>query len=219
VGLARLALLRPNVQEAIGLGGAGPLIEAELATAVAEGSRLEGRSDAQMWEDVARRRETLAQPWETAYARFRQAEAILVARGHKQEVQPLLRDAHRIAQQLGARPLVERIERLARHGRVRLGAVPSERQTRRATTPEGVVVALTTREWEVLTMVAAGHTNREIGEELFISEKTASVHISNAMDKLGALSRYDAAASATRLGLLDLTGDGGGAPPTAHPGA
>jgi DNA-binding NarL/FixJ family response regulator len=50
--------------------------------------------------------------------------------------------------------------------------------------------------------VAAGHTNREIGEQLFISEKTVSVHVTNAMNKLGALSRYDAAASATRIGLL-----------------
>ncbi len=217
VGLAHLALLRPSVEEAIGLGGAGPLIEAELAMAVAEGGRLHGRSDEQMWEDAARRREMLAQPWETAYARFRQAEAILVTRGRNQEVQPLLRDAHRVAQQLGATPLVEQIERLARHGRVRLATVPTERRTRRATTPEGVVVALTTREWEVLTMVAAGHTNREIGEELFISEKTASVHISNAMDKLGALSRYDAAATATRLGLLDATGDKSHAPPLGRP--
>ena len=217
VGLAHLALVRPSVQEAIGLGGAGPLIEVELAMAIAEGSRLQGKSDAQMWGDVARRYELLALPWETAYARFRQAEAMLVSRGRKQVVQPL-RDAHRIAQQLGARPLVDRIERLARHGRIRLATVHSERRTRRATTPEGIVVALTTREWEVLTMVAAGHTNREIGEELFISEKTASVHISNAMDKLGALSRYDAAASATRLGLLEVIGNGGGAPPTGHSG-
>lgn len=62
---------------------------------------------------------------------------------------------------------------------------------------------LSARELEVLTLVAAGHTNREIGERLFISEKTASVHVTHAMDKLGALSRYEAAAMATRLGLLE----------------
>jgi DNA-binding NarL/FixJ family response regulator len=50
--------------------------------------------------------------------------------------------------------------------------------------------------------VAEGHTNREIGDRLFISEKTVSVHVSNAMAKLGALSRYEAAAAAERLGLL-----------------
>jgi DNA-binding CsgD family transcriptional regulator len=205
LGLARLALGRRAAIEAIGLGGAGPLIEAVLATAEAEGSRLEGRSDAAMWEGAARRREALGQPWETAYARFRQAEALLAARGQKQEALALLREAHRIASQLGALPLCHQIERLAQRGRIRLAPAPPKRQAHRATTPEGVVVALTTREWEVLALVAAGHTNREIGERLFISNKTASVHITNVMNKLGALSRYDAAAIATRLGLLETT--------------
>jgi DNA-binding CsgD family transcriptional regulator len=211
VGLARLALGRRAAQEAIGLGGAGPLIEALLATAEAEGSRLNGKSDAEMWEEAARRRESVGQPWETAYARFRQAEAILATRGRKQEALPLLREAHRIAAQLGARPLVDQIEQLARRGRIRLAPAPSKPRAHQATTPEGVVVALTTREWEVLALVAAGHTNREIGVELFISNKTASVHITNVMNKLGAMSRYDAAAIATRLGLLEATPDGSAA--------
>jgi DNA-binding CsgD family transcriptional regulator len=205
VGLARLDLVRSGAQEAIRRGGAGPLIAAQLAMAEAEGSRLEGRPDAERWDDAARRSEALGQPWETAYALFREAEAILGTRVGKDEAIPLLREANRIASELGARPLVGQIERLARRGRIRLVPVPPERRLREATTPEGVVVRLTTREWEVLSLVAAGHTNREIGEELFISEKTASVHISNAMNKLGALSRYDAAASATRLGLLAAT--------------
>ena len=61
---------------------------------------------------------------------------------------------------------------------------------------------LTARERDVVRLVAAGHTNREIGDQLFISEKTVSVHVSNAMAKLGALSRYEAAAAAERQGLL-----------------
>ena len=61
---------------------------------------------------------------------------------------------------------------------------------------------LTGRERDVLGLVAEGHTNREIGDRLFISEKTVSVHVSNAMAKLGALSRYEAAATAERQGLL-----------------
>jgi DNA-binding CsgD family transcriptional regulator len=203
VGLERLEHLRRIAHRAISLGGAGPVVEAALAMAEAEGSRLHGSSDPALWDEAARRRETLRQPWEVSYARFRQAEAILGQRGGRQEALHLLREAHRIAVHLGARPLVGQIESLARRARLRLEAAPRKRTARRVTTPEGVVVALTARESEVLSLVAAGHTNREIGEALFISEKTASVHITNAMDKLGALSRYEAAASATRLGLLD----------------
>lgn len=61
-------------------------------------------------------------------------------------------------------------------------------------------LGLTAREAEVLVLVAAGRTNRQIGEELYISDKTASVHVSNILRKLGVTSRMDAAAIAQRLG-------------------
>ena len=60
---------------------------------------------------------------------------------------------------------------------------------------------LTTREREVLRLVAAGYTNRRIGETLFISESTAGVHVSNILGKLGVTTRTEAAAVAARLGL------------------
>jgi DNA-binding NarL/FixJ family response regulator len=60
---------------------------------------------------------------------------------------------------------------------------------------------LTPREAEVLVLVAAGRTNRQIGDELFVSDKTASVHVSNILRKLGVNSRVDAAAVAQRLGI------------------
>jgi DNA-binding NarL/FixJ family response regulator len=62
-------------------------------------------------------------------------------------------------------------------------------------------LGLTAREAEVLSLVAAGHTNRQIGEALFVSEKTASVHVSNILRKLGVTTRVDAAAVAQRLGV------------------
>ena len=62
-------------------------------------------------------------------------------------------------------------------------------------------LGLTARETEVLTLVAAGQTNRQIGAELFVSEKTAGVHVSNILRKLGVTSRVDAAAVAQRLGV------------------
>ena len=71
-------------------------------------------------------------------------------------------------------------------------------------------LGLTAREFEVLRLVAAGRSNREIAAELFISAKTASVHVSNILGKLGVASRGEAAATAHRLRLFDsfpATGD------------
>ena len=65
----------------------------------------------------------------------------------------------------------------------------------------GPVAALTDREREVLRLLARGLSNREIGTELFITPKTASVHVSNILAKLGAASRTEAAAIAHREGL------------------
>ena len=55
----------------------------------------------------------------------------------------------------------------------------------------------------MLRLVAAGRSNREIAGELFISAKTASVHVSNILGKLGVASRGEAAAAAHRLRLFD----------------
>jgi DNA-binding NarL/FixJ family response regulator len=60
---------------------------------------------------------------------------------------------------------------------------------------------LTSREREVLARLAAGRTNRQIAAELFISESTAGVHVSNILGKLGVDNRIEAAAVAHRLGL------------------
>jgi DNA-binding NarL/FixJ family response regulator len=71
-----------------------------------------------------------------------------------------------------------------------------------------VPFGLTPRELEVLGLVAAGHTNREIGAALFMSEKTASVHVSRILSKLGVRTRTQAAAVATRAGLGSTPGVG-----------
>jgi DNA-binding NarL/FixJ family response regulator len=134
-----------------------------------------------------------------AYTRFRHAEAILESGGAAVDAAVPLRDAHRVAAELGATPLRLSIEGLASRARIQL-ETPSGDGAPAIPRPAST---LTAREVEVLSLVAAGHTNREIGDRLFISEKTASVHVTRAMEKLGALSRYEAAATATRLGLLE----------------
>ena len=175
------------------------MIEALLRTAAAEEARLEGRADPAAWAAAVDARSGLEQPWELAYARYRHAEAILASGGPASDAAEQLRLAHAAASELGATPLRIALEALASRARIQLESDPhttGQAATRTAT-------KLTERELEVLALVAAGHTNREIGARLFISEKTASVHVTHAMDKLGALSRYDAAATATRLGLLE----------------
>ena len=62
---------------------------------------------------------------------------------------------------------------------------------------------LTRRELAVLRLVAAGHSNAQIGAELYISRATAAVHVTNILRKLGVTSRVQAAALAERAGLLD----------------
>ena len=68
----------------------------------------------------------------------------------------------------------------------------------------GSLVACSEPEQEILTLVAQGRTNGEIGRQLFISTKTVSVHVSNILAKLGVGGRVEAAGVAHRLGLVPL---------------
>ena len=94
-----------------------------------------------------------------------------------------------VAERLDAAPLLARADALAE----RWAIGPRERRT------DGV---LTGREVEVLRLVAEGMTNGQIGVQLFMSPKTASVHVSHILAKLGAANRTEAAATARRQGLL-----------------
>ena len=68
---------------------------------------------------------------------------------------------------------------------------------------ERTTAGLSPREIEVLRLVADGMSNGEIGEALFISRKTAGVHVTHILDKLGVANRVEAAMAASRLGLLE----------------
>lgn len=96
-----------------------------------------------------------------------------------------------MAERLGAVPLLERIDGLIRRGRLATAPSDGERPS-----------PLTAREQDVLRLLARGRSNRQIGEELFITGKTASVHVSNILAKLGASSRTEAVAIAYRQGLI-----------------
>ena len=96
-----------------------------------------------------------------------------------------------------AAPLIDAADALARRARIRLDDAPEPEPAPREALPLG----LTPREHEVLLLVAEGRTNREIGELLYMSEKTASVHVSRILAKLDVGGRVEAAAVAHRLGL------------------
>jgi DNA-binding CsgD family transcriptional regulator len=141
------------------------------------------------WREACAAFAAVGEVYESARTGARLAAALRAA-GHGDEARPLLQDAQRVADRLGARPLLEEVATLGGRGH---GPDPG-----RST--------LTARETEVLTLVAQGRSNGEIGRVLYISTKTVSVHVSNVLAKLGARSRTEAAAIALRDDLLPRPG-------------
>jgi DNA-binding CsgD family transcriptional regulator len=144
------------------------------------------------WDEAAAAWAALGQPYSAAAALLTGAEAAL-ADGDREAAAERLGRAAPLADRLRAGPLRDEIAALARRARISLGAGPGEADR----------LGLTDREFEVLRLVAAGRSNREIAAELFISAKTASVHVSNILDKLGVASRGEAAARAHDRGLFE----------------
>ncbi len=176
-----------------------------LATARAEELRAGGTARPATWIEAADAWEAVPDPWLAAYARFRAAESALRAEGVRADAATLLRAAHAAAAMLGAAPLRDEIETLASRARIdlRVDGTPATGESAappavRAARPHG----LSEREVEVLALVAAGRTNGEIAERLFITRKTASVHVTHILTKLGVSNRVEAAMVAARLGLV-----------------
>ena len=196
------ALLQQLDQVARAAGAALPDRATWHTTARAELTRHGGTPDPSSWAEAAAAWERLGQPYRIAYARFRQAEAAL-ATGDRDIVAATLRSAAAITDRLAARPLDAELRALARRARIDLASAAEAPAAGPSTVAQQL--GLTTREVEVLALVAAGRSNRQIGQALFISPKTASVHVSNLLAKLGVHTRVEAAAIAHRLGLTDPT--------------
>ena len=176
------------------------LAGAWLRLCEAEQGRVLGEPSSEAWSEAAVAFASREMPYQQAYARWREAEAYLAARGPRGHAVGALVEAHRLATQLGAEPLRGEIEGVARRARVDL-----DRERRAVDRPpkSDAAFGLTARELEVLDLLVAGQTNREIGLRLFISENTAGVHVSNILGKLGVSRRMEAAAIAHRLGLIE----------------
>jgi DNA-binding CsgD family transcriptional regulator len=195
---ARAAAMAPNPL----VPGATPILATSAVAALFNGerSRLEGRPDPAQWQAAAMAWLALGRPYPAAYAQWRQAEALLVGKQPAGQAVESLRAAHATARRLGAKPLLRQIRALASRARITLEAPQAEPAPIPSPAEQ---LGLTARELEVLRHVAAGRSNREIGEALFITAKTASVHISNILRKLQVTSRVQAATAAHRLGLVD----------------
>jgi DNA-binding CsgD family transcriptional regulator len=221
------------------LGGAqGPVVrpeeEALAATARAELRRLAGADATPAWVEAVDRWTALGSGLPLAYARWREAEARVAARGPFERTVSAVREAMSAATALRARLLVDEVAQLARVARVEVRAPRRGSPSRPATDgtpssgtspstssasssrplrvpePRAADVLLTPREREVLAGLVAGRTNGEIARALFISVKTASVHVSNILRKLDVPNREQAARLGYRLGLT--SSDGGDGP-------
>jgi ATP/maltotriose-dependent transcriptional regulator MalT len=185
----------------------GPAFVASVTSAYmclceAEADRLGQADSRQSWARAVVAWESVGHRFPESYARWRLAEALLTHRRWRDGAEALAR-AHEGAAQIGALPLTREIATLAQRARIEL---PSSESTAPADLPgpptPATASGLTARQLEVLALIAAGRTNREIAQALFITEKTAGAHVSSILGKLGVRSRVQAATAAHRLGLV-----------------
>ena len=194
-----LEIAREGAEPIAPLGGAGYEGRGWLARCEAEFQRARARNSPGNWERV------LAEfgpgyVYATARTLWRVAEALAEA-GRRDDAAQAWGSAVSTANKLGAAPLRAALDGLRRRARLDAGPVDA-RAAEDAPAMAPGHGSLTERELEVLRLVALGKSNREIAAELFIAPKTASVHVSNILGKLGAASRTEAAAIAHRAGLL-----------------
>ncbi|NEA31244.1 AAA family ATPase [Streptomyces sp. SID13031] len=168
----------------------------EKAHAQVFAAELTSAPDPSAWDTAAAAWGVLSRPYPQAYALMRSAIAA-AALGDRPAAADSLRQAAALASGIGAHVLHQQVSRLAVRMKVDLVGSPGG-------TAVDEPFHLTERELEVLRLIATGRSNREIAGELFISPKTASVHVSNILAKLGVASRGAAAATAHRLRLFDL---------------
>ncbi len=171
------------------------------ARAEAEAARAAGEPAVDRWGAAVEAADDAGLVFSGAAARVRYAEAMLLSRSAREPAAMAIRSARDAAVWLGAVPLLDRVLELARRARVDLDRAPVEALAAEASRPRPAST-LSERELEVLRLVAQGRSNGQIADELFITRKTASTHVTHILDKLGVSSRLEAAMTASRLGLL-----------------
>jgi len=177
-----------------------PLVLAARTACAAEISRITDADGIASWSEAERSWERLGDRYLAAYAQWRGAEASF-ADGERERAQGLARQAFSTTSAIGAAPLAQAITAFAQRARLELSESTADPTGDRALER----LDLTARELEVLRLLAGGRTNREIAAELVISDKTASVHVSHILSKLGVRNRVEAASLAHALGVESVT--------------
>jgi DNA-binding CsgD family transcriptional regulator/tetratricopeptide (TPR) repeat protein len=167
----------------------------------AELRRARGVRDPEAWAEAAGIWQRLGRPHRRAYALLRQAEALLATSRNPMTAADTLRAAAEAA--TGMTPLTAAIRRVAQRSRTSLPPAPSGPPESPTLSRADDPYRLTDRERHVLRLLAQGYTNAQIGAELLMSPKTASVHVSNILRKLNVVNRAEAAAVGERAGLTD----------------
>ena len=171
------------------------------ALATAERSRLD-QSDPDLWAEATRSWSSAREPYYIAYCRWREAEALLEGRVGRARAGECLDEAWHVSRELGAAQLSTRIQSLAQRARLELSDADAEPPSEVQTAAD---LGLTGREVEILGQLTAGRSDREIGDLLFISKKTVSVHVSNVLRKLAVANRIEAGKIGQAHGLAART--------------
>ena len=205
----RIATEVERIAAVLGMPGSAAPVPREPSRIVAltalcrmEARRVEERDDGAGWAAVAEAWEAIGRPYPVAYARYRAggrdparsrgASGCPGGAGHgTRDRHPARRPGRCSTRSTAWRAWPASILPADGGGEAASDAGPSAADA----------IGLTEREVEVLRLIAAGWTNQQIADALFISRKTASVHASHIFDKLGAANRAEAGAMAHRLGL------------------
>jgi DNA-binding CsgD family transcriptional regulator len=202
--IARAGIMRERAEAAAAAGR--PMETAYSALACAHHFRATGDDPGEAWQRACALWDALGRPLLVACAKRHAAEACL-AGGRREGAAEAAAEALAIARRIGAEWLAEELESLVARARLSIDAAPVDGASGvAAAASDGAAddddpFGLTPRERQVLELLAQGRTNREIGDQLYMAEKTASVHVSRILAKLDVRSRTEAAAVAHRLGL------------------
>ena len=185
----------------------GPVERGWRDMGTAELARARGRNDPKLWLKAVESWDAIDRVYPSAMARWRASEAYVEA-GDRDAAADQARRVLEAARALGSRWLIAETIALAERARLDVTAVNGDRAAGDGDGADGTAphadedpFGLTPRERQVLALIAEGATNRQIGAALYMAEKTASVHVSRILSKLGVRSRTQAAAVAHRQHL------------------